>query len=240
MRVRSFGALLLLLGACASPNRHMGMLDKSSYSATLASPPPWEGSPVRVVVGPTLNYWRSVSWDDIGHPFRVSNRSEDSDGISIEVINQTDKTLRIDWERSTLTDSAGHLRRIVHSGVAPTAPIGPQPATLLPERSRISEIIYPADALEPVDGQWHHSVFFPTPTSDSSDAQLSLTLAVVLDGALVTVPQPISAHISATSTTTKSGNEWPRLLDVCTPFIGCGNGLICSQLKSENRCIPTP
>jgi len=237
MLARSSGLLLLLLGACSGPNYFMRKVDTSSYTASLASPPAWEGSPVRIVVGPTLNYYRSVTWDDVGHPYDEAGQAEDSDGIAIDVFNQTDKPVRIDWERSSLTDGGGHVRRILHSRTAPGAP---QAATVLPEHGQISATVYPADGVQFVNGEWRHLPFLPTQLPDPPDAQLSLVLAVVVDGALVTIPQPISAHIQLVETVSKSGDKWPKDLAPCSPQVGCAEGLMCFELMTDFRCVPKP
>jgi hypothetical protein len=96
------------------------------------------------------------------------------------------------------------------------------------------------DSFELLDGKWRHHIYFPTPASNSSDAQLSLVLAVIMDGALITVPQPISAHVSGTSTISKSGDKWPGPLAACNPTVGCAEGLYCSDLTSDFRCVPIP
>ena len=234
MRVGWAGALLLL-GGCAYSN-YMSRVDDSSYTATLASAPPLEGSPVRVVVGPTVKYSRAVSWDDIGHAYRMSGSVEDSDGISIEVFNQSDTVLQIDWERSSLVDAAGHPRRIIHSGVNPGAASEPQAPTFVGGRSRISEIIYPADGIVLEHGAWHHQIYLPTPGLDSAAAQLSLVLGVVIDGFLHPVSEPISVHVTGTATTSKSGDKWPRFGNACQPLIGCAEGLICIASSSDFKC----
>jgi len=234
MLVRSVGVLLLFAG-CAYAN-YMSRSDESSFTAALASPPPYPGSPVRIDVRPTLTYSRSVSWDDIGHPYGISRSTEASDGISIEVTNQTAKTIWIDWERSTLVDSAGHPRRVVHLGGSAGTPDKPQASTVLEVGASTAGTLFPADAVVLADGSFQRKIYLPTQLP-GEDVELSLQLAVVVDGTIVTVPQPIAVHVMGTTTTTKVGDKWPRRGFPCQPLVGCGKGLVCMSLSSDFRCV---
>jgi len=230
--------MLLLIGACASAG-HMARRDEASYTATLASAPPWAGSPVRITVSPMVTYSRSTEWNDVGHSYRVSRIEEESEGITLEILNQTDKDLQIDWERSSFVDNTGHSRRIIHSGIDPVNRDAPQTPTEIPAHATVSETIYPADTLMLERGDWHHRIFLPTQGSDSA-VQLSLTLGLVSEGALVTIPQPILARITAKNTTSKSGDKWPRLGAPCEPIFGCATGLVCTSTSSDFRCLLAP
>jgi len=242
MLARSSGLFpLLLLTACTAPSSlYMSKVETSSYAASLTSPPAWEGSPVRVVVGPSVNYYQTRTWDDIGHPYQESGQTQDTEGVTVDIFNQTDKPVRVDWERSSLTDAGGHVRRILHSGAAPATRGEPQAATVIPEHGQVSTTIYPADGMEFVNGQWLRQPFLPIKLPDPPDAQLSLLIAVVVDGALVTIPQPISAHIQLIQTTSKSGDRWPGMLAPCKPLVGCAQGFTCLESESDFRCVPFP
>lgn len=240
MRVRLLGALLLLGGCAHSNSSYMAKLETSLYTATLSSVPPWEGSPIRVVVSPTVEYSRTISWDDVGHPYTMTSDVEDSGGISIEVFNQTDSTLQIDWGRSSLVDASGRTRSLIPSGVNPATLSERPTATSIPPRGQVSETVYPADSLELVQGSWRHKIFLPTEATDKAGAQITMTLAVIRDGVLITVPQPISAFIASSTSTSKSGEKWPKLGGACDRETGCGAGLICTEQSSDFRCVPKP
>jgi len=235
MRIRSL-VLVVLCGGCGYSN-FMRRSDESSYTAALSSPPPWEGSAVRVVVGPTVKYSRVVTWDDVGHSYGLASSAEDSEGISIEVINQTDKDVAVDWERSSLVDEAGHTRRILHSGIDLAARERPQSPTALSARSHLLDTVYPADGVVLKDGEWHHQIFLPTRASKGPGPQVSLQLAVVVEGILVNVPQPITVEVTGTTATSKSGDKWPKAGAPCNPLFGCATGFICANHSSDYRCM---
>lgn len=228
--------MMLAFGACANIN-YMAKVEESSYTATLASVPPWKGSPVRVVVGPTVHYWRSVLWDDIGHSYGISNTSEYSDGIPIEVSNETDKAVQIDWERTSFVDASGRSQHVIHSGAQLDE--GLQTPTTIPGRARVSETIYPANP-ELMRGEWNRLIYLPTPVSGSSSAQVSLVLGVIVNGGLVMVPEPISVSIAGTASSRKYGAGWPTLLATCNPLIGCADNFTCSDTITDFRCVPVP
>jgi len=235
MRIRSLAVVVLCFG-CAYSN-YMRRSDESSYTATLSSPPPWEGSAVRVVVGPTVKYSRVVTWDDIGHSYALTSSVEESDGIPVEVVNQTDKDLQIDWERSSLVDLAGHSQRILHSGIDFADREKPQPPTVVSARSHLLDTVYPADGVLLKEGAWHHQIFLPTAASKGASPQLTLVLGIVMDGALVSVPQPITVDISGATATVKSGDKWPKAGALCNPLVGCATGFICANHSSDYRCM---
>jgi len=230
--------MVILLGACAR-SFYMAESEESSYTATLAAVAGWEGSPIRVIVGPRVNYRRSIQRDDIGHPYGLTNDIDYSDGIAMEVVNETDSPVQIDWARSSFVEVSGAVRQILACAPLACDQKEPQPRTVIPGRGRVSKVVYPQNAVESVGGEQHFHIYLPTDVPNLESTQVTLVLAVVQGGALSTYPEPIAVHVTGSTSIKKWGTEWPTLLAACDPMVGCASGLACQE-TIEFRCVPIP
>lgn len=228
--------MAFLLGACA-PSVYMAALDERSYTATLQAVPAWTGSPIRVVVGPTVHYWRSVQWDDIGHSYGLASDVSRSDGIEIEIVNQTDRSIEIDWASSSFVDAEGAVRSIVHRGSSASDRLESQAPTAIPKRGRVSDVVYPRNSLAGEEGFQNARIYLPTDISGSRSWRATLVLAAVVGDSLVPCPVAISLQVAGTRTVKKWGGGWPTLLASCNPMVGCASGLTCEE-TIDFRCVP--
>ena len=59
--------------------------------------------------------------------------------------NKTDHSIKIVWDEAAFTDQTGVSHRVIHSGTKIADRFSSQPPTVVPRKSRISDLIYPAD-----------------------------------------------------------------------------------------------
>jgi len=106
---------------------------------------------------------QATFWFDI-----ASNLS----GISLSIQNQSDETVTVLWDESSVVDPSGLSQRIIHTGVRFMDKAQPQAPTPIPPDSRVEVSIWPADRFVFVLDTWLPR---PIPVKDGESLRINLT-----------------------------------------------------------------
>ena len=84
--------------------------------------------------------------------------------ISFDLVNNTDKGIKINWDEVAYIDPTGQSMRVIHNGIKLIDRNAPQAPTFIPPMARINDIIIPSENISYVSGQyggWKESDLFP-------------------------------------------------------------------------------
>lgn len=79
--------------------------------------------------------------------------------------NKTSHSVKINWDEAVYVDQSGRSKRVIHSGVKYVDRNSPQPPTVIVRGATISDMVFPADSIYYVSGQyggWREDPLFPS------------------------------------------------------------------------------
>jgi len=122
-------------------------------SVTIASMPgyKWDFS----LVQPTQSKALSYSDNSIDVSFIISETR-----ITFSIQNKTDSGIKINWDDLSFVSPTGRASKIIHSGVKLIDRNSAQAPTTIPPKSRISDIVVPAENIQYVNNTWQEGLLF--------------------------------------------------------------------------------
>jgi hypothetical protein len=70
------------------------------------------------------------------------------------MLNKTDRGIKINWDEVSYISPTGEAMRVIHKGIRFIDRNTPQPPTIVPPNSRISDIIVPSEHIYFVSGKY--------------------------------------------------------------------------------------
>ncbi len=98
----------------------------------------------------------------------------DYEGFGFSLTNKTDYTIKINWDDISYIDITGNVRRVMHSGVKNIDKSNSQPATSIPRKATITDLLLPADNVYYESGKyggWRIEPLIPDTTYSSGGAE---------------------------------------------------------------------
>ncbi len=121
---------------------------------------------------------------------------------AVEITNKTDSSARVVWDEASYID-LGLAARVIHSGVEFSEKAKPQLPSIIAGRSRIKQVVMPAEAIAQMKGRWIRVPVFPKEqTFDQSTGRAVLPAGMT--------PEKLDADVSARLT----GKELRILLPI--------------------------
>jgi len=84
--------------------------------------------------------------------------------------NKTSHSIKIYWDEAVYVDESGISKRVIHSGVKLADRNTPPPPTVVAPGSTVSDMVFPADNVHYIRGQyggWHEEPLFPNKAKGS-------------------------------------------------------------------------
>lgn len=83
------------------------------------------------------------------------------DGIGFELVNKSDKILKLDWNSSTLVDQGGTTHKVAGSGIRYMDINSTKTPSIAPPGARIQDEFFPTDMVK-FASTWYHQALFPS------------------------------------------------------------------------------
>jgi len=80
--------------------------------------------------------------------------------IGFDIQNKTDNGIKINWDELAFISPNGKSERVIHNGVRLIERNSPQAPTIIPPKSRISDILIPSDNIAFTGDYWHELELF--------------------------------------------------------------------------------
>jgi hypothetical protein len=87
------------------------------------------------------------------------------DSITLDLINQSNVAIYVEWDSSVIVDPSGQAHRVIHTGVKFAERGSTQPPTLVPPGARLTDVLVPADNItfDSRLGMWNTGQLFRKP-----------------------------------------------------------------------------
>ena len=95
--------------------------------------------------------------------FAITKGESGSEILAIQIINKTDKPIKIIWDETLLTDNNGRTSGIVHSGIKFINIDKPQVPSVIPPKKTLTDVIIPKTHIYYSDG-WKIKPLSETPS----------------------------------------------------------------------------
>jgi hypothetical protein len=82
------------------------------------------------------------------------------DQLGFDLLNKSDSPVKIVWDDAVYVDITGQNRRVIHSGVKLADRNSPQAPSVIPNKGRLNDIVYPSDHVS-YYGNWSQRPMFP-------------------------------------------------------------------------------
>jgi len=105
-----------------------------------------------------------------------------SNQLNFDLINKGESPVKVLWDEAAYVDIKGQTHRVIHSGVKLAERNSPQPASVIPSKGKLDDMVYPSDHVSYSDsassGGWSQRHMFPCMTvMVCKEDQRALTIA---------------------------------------------------------------
>ena len=100
------------------------------------------------------------------------------DQLGFDLLNKSDRPVKILWDAAAYVDITGQSRRVIHSGVKLADRNSPQTPSVITSKGRLNDIVYPSDHVS-YYGNWSQRPMFPClqESSACTDSERKLVAA---------------------------------------------------------------
>jgi hypothetical protein len=95
--------------------------------------------------------------------------------LVFDLTNKTNHSIKIIWDKAVYVDEKGNSQKVMHSGVKYADRNNPQPPTTVARGATVSDLLFPAENVDSVGGQyggWQIKPLFPTSSTNGSPEDL--------------------------------------------------------------------
>ncbi len=119
----------------------------------------------------------SYSDDNIEIAFKITKEQ-----IVFELQNKSDATMRINWDEISFVSPDQRALRVIHSGTRLIEKNNPQAPTMIPQKSKLQDIIIPADNVEYSSREWVTHELFPGEAMNFDGKKFSIYFPMEIGG----------------------------------------------------------